>query len=81
MFSTKHKAGALFKALQPFAVYDVNLTKIESRPTKKEPWEYVFFVDLEGHRKEERVAKALKELEESCSFFKVLGSYPAGFKE
>ena len=81
MFSTKHKAGALFKALQPFAVYDVNLTKIESRPTKKEPWEYVFFVDLEGHRKEDRVAKALKELEENCSFFKVLGSYPAGFKE
>jgi chorismate mutase/prephenate dehydratase len=81
MFSTKHRAGALFKALQPFAVYDVNLTKIESRPTKKRPWEYVFFVDLEGHRKDERVAKALKELEESCSFLKVLGSYPAGFKE
>ncbi|MEO2083053.1 MAG: prephenate dehydratase [Desulfurobacteriaceae bacterium] len=81
MFSTKHEAGALFKALQPFAVYDVNLSKIESRPTKKKPWEYVFFVDLEGHRKEERVAKALKELEESCSFFKILGSYPAGFKE
>ncbi|MEO2065570.1 MAG: prephenate dehydratase [Desulfurobacteriaceae bacterium] len=81
MFSTRHRAGALFKALQPFAVYDVNLTKIESRPTKKKPWEYVFFVDLDGHRKEDRVAKALKELEESCSFFKVLGSYPAGFKE
>jgi chorismate mutase/prephenate dehydratase len=81
MFSTKHEAGALFKALQPFAVYDVNLSKIESRPTKKKPWEYVFFVDVDGHRKEERVAKALKELEQGCSFFKVLGSYPAGFKE
>ena len=81
MFSTKHEAGALFKALQPFAVYDVNLTKIESRPTKRKPWEYVFFVDLEGHRKEERVSKALSELKEKCSFFKVLGSYPAGFKE
>ncbi|WP_457678749.1 prephenate dehydratase [Thermovibrio sp.] len=81
MFSTKHRAGALFKALQPFAVYDVNLSKIESRPTKKRPWEYVFFVDIDGHRKEDRVAKALKELEENCTFLKVLGSYPAGYKE
>ena len=81
MFSTKHVAGALFKALQPFAVYDVNLSKIESRPTKKKPWEYVFFVDIEGHRKEDRVAKALEELKEQCSFFKILGSYPRGFKE
>jgi chorismate mutase/prephenate dehydratase len=81
MFSTRHEAGALFKALQPFAVYDVNLSKIESRPTKKKPWEYVFFVDIEGHRKEERVSKALSELERGCSFFKILGSYPTGFKE
>jgi chorismate mutase/prephenate dehydratase len=81
MFSTKHVAGALFKALQPFAVYDVNLSKIESRPTKRKPWEYVFFVDMEGHRKESRVAKALEELKGNCIFFKVLGSYPAGFKE
>ncbi len=81
MFSTRHVAGALFKALQPFAVYDVNLSKIESRPTKKKPWEYVFFVDIEGHRKEDRVSKALNELKEQCSFFRILGSYPAGFKE
>ncbi len=81
MFSTKHVAGSLFKALQPFAVYDVNLSKIESRPTKKKPWEYVFFVDIEGHRREGRVTKALEELKETCSFFKILGSYPAGFKE
>ncbi|ADY74045.1 chorismate mutase [Desulfurobacterium thermolithotrophum DSM 11699] len=81
MFSTKHVAGSLFKALQPFAIYDVNLSKIESRPTKKRPWEYVFFVDIEGHRKNERVAKALKELQSNTTFFKILGSYPAGFKE
>lgn len=81
MFSAKHVAGSLFKALQPFAVYDVNLSKIESRPTKKHPWEYVFFVDLEGHRKDERVAKALEELQKNATFFKILGSYPAGFKK
>ena len=81
MFSTKHVAGSLFKALQPFAVYDVNLSKIESRPTKKRPWEYVFFVDIEGHRKDVKVEKALKELQENTTFFKILGSYPRGFKE
>ena len=80
-FSTKHVAGALFKALQPFAVYDVNLCKIESRPTKRKPWEYIFFVDIEGHRKEKRVSKALGELKEHCTYLKILGSYPAGFKE
>ncbi len=78
MFSTKHRSGALFNALKPFALYDVNLSKIESRPAKKRPWEYVFFVDLEGHRKDERVAKALSEIGKSTSFFKVLGSYPRG---
>ncbi len=78
MFTTKHVSGALFNALKPFAIYGVNLSKIESRPIKKKPWEYIFFVDVEGHRKEDRVSKALDELRESTSFLKVLGSYPAG---
>ncbi len=78
MFGTKHISGALFNALKPFALYDVNLSKIESRPVKKRPWEYVFFVDIEGHRKEERVFKALKELAEQTAFLKILGSYPKG---
>ncbi|SNR85742.1 prephenate dehydratase [Desulfurobacterium atlanticum] len=81
MFSTKHVAGALFHALKPFALYDVNLTKIESRPTKKRPWEYVFFVDIDGHKTEPRVKKALEEVAKDTSFMKILGSYPKGFKE
>ncbi len=81
MFTTRHVSGALFNALKPFALYGVNLSKIESRPIKKRPWEYIFFVDIEGHRKEIAVSKSLEELQESTSFFKVLGSYPAGRKE
>jgi chorismate mutase/prephenate dehydratase len=80
MFTTRHVSGALFNALKPFALYGVNLSKIESRPIKKRPWEYIFFVDIDGHRKEPTVAKALDELQESTSFFKILGSYPAGKK-
>ncbi|WP_456465261.1 prephenate dehydratase [Desulfurobacterium sp.] len=81
MFSTRHVAGALFHALKPFALYDVNLSKIESRPTKKRPWEYVFFVDMDGHRLEPKLKKALQEVAQGTSFMKILGSYPKGFKE
>ncbi len=80
MFSAKHTSGSLFHALKPFALYDVNLTKIESRPTKKRPWEYVFFVDIDGHKTETRVRKALEEVAADTSFMKILGSYPKGFK-
>jgi len=52
------------------------MTKIESRPSKKEAWDYIFFTDIEGHIQDERVEKALKELEEISPFFKILGSYP-----
>jgi len=76
IFSTKHIPRALLKALEPFAKRNINLTKIESRPIIGKPWEYNFYLDFEGHRREERVQEALKELEMNSTFLKILGSYP-----
>jgi chorismate mutase/prephenate dehydratase len=78
MFSIKDRVGALHDMLLPFKKYRINLTKIESRPSKKKAWDYYFFVDLEGHRDEPRVKRALLELENKCTFLKILGSYPVG---
>lgn len=78
MFSIKDRVGALHDMLAPFKKYRINLTKIESRPSKKKAWDYYFFVDLEGHYKEAHVKKALKALEDKCTYLKVLGSYPTG---
>jgi len=75
--SIKHEVGALAKFLEPFARHGVNLTKIESRPTKLRPWEYVFFVDFEGHQASAPVQAAIAEVRERCLFLKILGSYPA----
>ncbi len=77
LFSIKRdQVGALHKALEPFAKHSVNLTRIESRPTKVKAWEYVFFCDFEGHSDDEAVAAAIDELGPVCDFVKVLGSYP-----
>lgn len=76
VFAIKDAPGALYKMLEPFASRGINLTKIESRPMKTRAWEYVFFADLDGHIKEKRVGEAIAELERTCSFLKVLGSYP-----
>ena len=78
LFSIKDKVGALQDMLIPFKKYNINLTKIESRPSKKRAWDYYFFVDLEGHKQDLVVQKALGELESKCKFLKVLGSYPIG---
>jgi len=78
MFSIKDRVGALHDMLVPFKKYRINLTKIESRPSKKKAWDYYFFVDLEGHWDNPGVKKALCELENKCTFLKVLGSYPVG---
>ena len=78
MFSIKDGVGALHTMLQPFSRHAVNLTKIESRPFRKKPWEYIFFVDVEGHLHDEPVRRAIEELQADAEFAKVLGSYPAG---
>ncbi|MCD6583575.1 MAG: prephenate dehydratase [Candidatus Omnitrophica bacterium] len=76
IFSVKDKVGALHDALYSFKKFNINLTKIESRPSKRKAWEYYFFVDFGGHRTDKNVDKSLKELEKRCNFVKVLGSYP-----
>ncbi|HTZ11853.1 MAG TPA: prephenate dehydratase [Candidatus Margulisiibacteriota bacterium] len=78
LFSIKDKVGALHDMLVPFKKYGINLTKIESRPSKKKAWEYYFFVDLKGHKNNPKVKKAIEGLEKQCTFLKVLGSYPTG---
>jgi chorismate mutase/prephenate dehydratase len=78
MFSIKDRVGALHDMLVPFKKYNINLTRIESRPTKKKAWEYIFFVDFLGHKDEDNVKSALRMLEKNCAFLKILGSYPKG---
>ena len=75
LFATRHVPGALFRCMGVFALRDINLLKIESRPMRGRPWEYVFHVDFEGSPKEERCRNALRHLEEVCDFVRVLGSY------
>jgi chorismate mutase / prephenate dehydratase len=77
-FSVKDEPGILHRMLRPFANRRINLSKIESRPIKNKPWEYMFFLDLKGHRNEPRVKSAIGQLERHCVFFKILGSYPSG---
>jgi chorismate mutase / prephenate dehydratase len=77
VFSIKDRVGALHAMLTPFMKHKINLTKIESRPSKKKAWDYYFFVDCEGHQNDPRVARALAQLEGMCKFLKILGSYPA----
>ncbi len=76
VFSVKDEVGVLHRMLDPFARNRINLTKIESRPLKHKPWEYLFFLDLQGHIEEPRIQRAIKKLERNCLFIKVLGSYP-----
>jgi chorismate mutase/prephenate dehydratase len=76
IFSVRHAPGTLYDALGVFAKRGINLTKIESRPTRKKPWEYIFYLDFEGHRNEPKCADALKELQAKTLFVKILGSFP-----
>ncbi len=76
MFSVRDEPGILYRMLEPFSKRSLNLSKIESRPFKKKAWEYIFFLDLEGHAQEAAVHDALEELKGYCTLFKVLGSYP-----
>jgi len=77
LLSVKNRPGALFGVLQPFANHKINLTKIQSRPSKRKAWEYIFFIDFSGHADDENVKNALEELREWSLFVKVLGSYPS----
>jgi len=75
-FSTAHKAGALADVLDVFKQYNINLTNIESRPSKKRQWEYYFFVDFVGHRADKQVQQALEEARKHCLQLSILGSFP-----
>jgi chorismate mutase/prephenate dehydratase len=76
VFSVKHKPGALYEFLEKLAAKNINLTKIESRPTRQKPWEYNFYLDFEGHREDKLSQEILEDLINSSIFVKVLGSYP-----
>ena len=76
VFSVKDRPGILRDALSAFAREGINLTRIESRPSRQRAWTYVFFADFQGHPEEERVARALKALEEHCPYVSVIGAYP-----
>ncbi len=76
VFSVKDEVGILHRMLDPFAKNKINLTRIESRPLKNKPWEYLFYLDFNGHVEEPGISQALKQLEKSCTFVKFVGSYP-----
>lgn len=80
IFATKSIPGALYRVLKEFAGRNINLTKIESRPTKRTPWEYHFYLDFEGHRTEKQCQEALEGIRDKTLFVKILGSYKAAKK-
>ncbi len=76
VISVHNRPGALLELLQPFAGHGIGLAKLESRPARSGAWEYVFYVDLEGHVSDPNIQHALKAVESHCTFLKVLGAYP-----
>lgn len=76
LFAIHDRPGSLVKTLQAFEHFQINMSKIESRPSKRKDWEYVFYVDLAGHVDDRKLADALADLRNHCSLVKVLGSYP-----
>lgn len=78
IFSVRHTPGALFGILEEFANRRINLTKIESRPTKEVPWEYYFYVDFEGHSLDKRICDLIEAVRKKAVFIKILGSYKRG---
>lgn len=76
VFMLQHRPGTLYEALRVFAERGINLTKIESRPTRQKPWEYNFYLDFEGHRQDRMIGEALEKFRPLTLFLKVLGSYP-----
>jgi chorismate mutase/prephenate dehydratase len=76
MFATQHAPGDLYKALEPIATSGINMVKLESRPTKHENWNYFFFIDIQGHKDDDKVNKTLSGMKSLCQYLKCLGSYP-----
>ena len=76
VFSVKHRPRALYEFIKEFAIRNINLTKIESRPTRQKPWEYNFYLDFEGHREDKAPREVLENLDRTSLFLKILGSYP-----
>ena len=72
----RDQPGSLVDALRAFNSFEINMSKIESRPSKQKDWEYIFYVDLAGHCDDPKLSDALRELEKHCSLVKILGSYP-----
>lgn len=76
LMSCRNEPGSLFKLLKPMHDHGISMLKIESRPSKIKRWEYLFFVDIEGHRQDRQIVKALAEVEKEAGYFRVLGAYP-----
>lgn len=77
LMSCRNEPGSLFKLLQPMHDHGISMLKIESRPSKIKRWEYLFFVDIEGHRHDAQIVRALAEVEAAAGYFRVLGAYPS----
>ena len=77
VLATRHTPGSLVRCLEEFPKYDINITKLESRPRRDKPWSYLFYVDIEGHIEDDHVASAMTGLMRKAAFVKFLGSYPA----
>jgi chorismate mutase / prephenate dehydratase len=75
--AAKNRPGAIHELLAPLAEHGVSMSRLESRPSRAGLWEYVFYVDIEGHQQDARIAAALEELQKKAAFLKILGSYPA----
>ncbi|NNF65908.1 MAG: ACT domain-containing protein, partial [Gammaproteobacteria bacterium] len=76
LLSGGHTPGSLQQLLYPLATHKINMTRIESRPSRRKKWDYVFFVDVQGHCQDPELAAALTEIEQASSLFRILGSYP-----
>lgn len=76
VLAVPNKPGAIYQLLAPLAEYDVSMCRIESRPARTGSWEYYFYIDLEGHQEEPKIAQALKKIQQQSTFYKCLGSYP-----
>ena len=76
LLSTRNKSGALHQMLEPLSRHGISMTRIESRPSRQGVWDYVFFIEILGHREDDNMAQALAELEKEATLFKVLGSFP-----